>query len=98
MQLQKAISDFFKNNKYGSLVPFPLWSAGPCTRTGHTGVDAEGTPRGNRKPPGAHSPHVSPSSAQGRPGWRPVQENWPGAGSLVLARDTAARTTWVRGA
>ena len=77
---------------------FPLWSAGPCTRTGHTGVYAEDTPRGNRKPPGAHSPHASPFGGQGRPGWQPVQENWPGARSLVPTRDTAAGTAWVRGA
>lgn len=41
---------------------------------GHTDVDAEDTPRGNRKPPGAHSPHAGPSGGQGRPGQQPAQE------------------------
>lgn len=85
MQLQKAISDFFKNNKYGSLVPF-CGPQGPAHGR-DTQVWMRRTLHGEPKPPGAHSPHVGPSSGQ---------EAWvaagagelAGAGGLVLARDT----------
>lgn len=56
MQLQKAISDLFQNNKYGSLVPVPTCAPGPCTQTGRrSGRRRQGAWELER--PGADSPH-----------------------------------------
>lgn len=98
MQLQKAISAFFKNNKYGSLVPIPL----VVCRALHT----DGTHRCGR---GGHStwePETTWSPQAPRRPFRWAGEAWVAAGAgrlaghphLFPAWDTAARAAWARGA
>ena len=78
MQLQKAISDFFKNNKYGSLVPIPL----VVRRALHT----NGT---HRCVCGGHStwePEATWSPQPPRQPFRWAGEAWAAAGTGELAR------------
>lgn len=64
MQLQKAISDLFKNNKYGSLVPVPAVRPGALCADRAQATGRVGT--GNDREPTAPTPRTTGVSASRR--------------------------------